>query len=233
MIINIFLLHILEILHGYKTYDFFSYCDYRFRHRQKKWLTQNKLDRSILHSWRSLDNLSFSSQYFYVVSLSAWGIIFSVFGITIMIRQQYNPFEDPLIVPFILMVGGAAVLIKPILSIITSYLRIWEINAIENLKIDIAHVNRLDKDNNMKRLIRNIQTNPFRHKFMRNNREWIIHNIATILGGKNYMNQAGPEAEILRNIFQKAVNAETIDAKLKKEQHRIEQDLAMMPYNKA
>jgi len=139
-----------------------------------------------------------------------------------MIRQQYNPFEDPMISPFIFMVAGGAIMIKPILSVITNYLRIWEINAIENLKIDIAQVNRLDKDNNMKRLVRNIQTNPFRHKFMRNNREWIIHNIATILGGKNYMNQAGPESEILRNIYQKAVNAETIDAKLKKEQHRIE-----------
>lgn len=67
---------------------------------------------------------------------------------------------------------------------------------------------------------------------MRNNREWIIHNIAVILGGKNYMNQPGPEYEFLKNIYQRAVNAESIDAKLKVEQERIAQDLAMMPYNK-
>lgn len=33
MIIDVFLLHALEILHGYKMYDYFSYCDYKFRHR--------------------------------------------------------------------------------------------------------------------------------------------------------------------------------------------------------
>jgi hypothetical protein len=63
----------------------------------------------------------------------------------------------------------------------------------ENLRVDIGAINRLDKDNNMLRLIRSIQTNPYRYKFMSNNREWIIHNIAMILGGKNYLHSAGDE----------------------------------------
>ncbi len=122
--------------------------------------------------------MSFSSQYYFVVSLSTWGILFMCMGMTTMIRNAYNPFADPLLLAFILLSVLAAAAIRPVLNVIGSYLKLWEINAIEHLKIDIAQVNRLDKDNNMKRLIRNIQTNPFRHKFMRNNREWIIHNIA-------------------------------------------------------
>lgn len=134
-----------------------------------------------------------------------------------MVRNTYNPFADPVLLAYICIPVAAAIVMKPILNLLSGYIRLWEISSIDHLKIDIAQVNRLDKDNNMKRLIRNIQTNPFRHKFMRNNREWIIHNIAMILGGKNYMNQAGPELEFLRNIYQRAVNAESIDAKLKVE----------------
>jgi len=61
MIIDIFMLHILEILHGYKMYDYFTYCDYKYRHRNQKWISRQELDKSIAHQWRSLDNMSFSS----------------------------------------------------------------------------------------------------------------------------------------------------------------------------
>lgn len=53
----------------------------------------------------------------------------------------------------------------------------------------------------MRVLVRNLQTNPFRHKFLRVNREWLIHNIATILGGKNYLKHAGPELDFLQKIY--------------------------------
>lgn len=46
---------------------------------------------------------------------------------------------------------------------------------------------------------------------MRVNREWLIHNIAVILGGKNYLNHAGAELPYLQAIYQRAVNAEAIE----------------------
>ena len=66
---------------------------------------------------------------------------------------------------------------------------------------------------------------------MRVNREWLIHNIALILGGKNYLVNAGAELQYLQAIYQRAVNAEAIDAKLQQEQAKIAADLALMPYN--
>lgn len=67
---------------------------------------------------------------------------------------------------------------------------------------------------------------------MRVNREWIIHNIAEILGGKNYMRDAGPELDFLEKIYQRAVNAREIDRKLKVHFDHIQNDLGVMPYNK-
>ena len=58
---NLFLLHILETVHGFKIYDYFTYCDYRFRVRKESWVKGNELDRSIAQIWRSLDNMAFTS----------------------------------------------------------------------------------------------------------------------------------------------------------------------------
>ena len=61
LVSDVFMLHILEITQGYKFYDYFTYCNYRFNVRQTRWLTSAVLDKSILHSFRSLDALCFSS----------------------------------------------------------------------------------------------------------------------------------------------------------------------------
>ena len=33
LIMDIFILHILEVTHGYRIYDYFTYCNYRFNVR--------------------------------------------------------------------------------------------------------------------------------------------------------------------------------------------------------
>ena len=90
--------------------------------------------------------------------------------------------------------------------------KIWDLKQEENLLLDTATLNRLDRDHNVKRHIRQIQSNPFRHKFVYVNREWIINNIARVLGGKNLMSQqSGGVVDFLKNIYQKAINAEEVD----------------------
>ena len=38
LIIDVFILHVLEIRQGYKIYDYFTYCNYRFITRQARWI---------------------------------------------------------------------------------------------------------------------------------------------------------------------------------------------------
>lgn len=197
MVIDVFLLHILEIVHGYKIYDYFTYCDYRFRIRPTRWVSTGALDRSLAHSWRSIDNMSFSSQYYFIISITTWGIFFLELGLTAMLRNIYNPFTDPAL-PF--FVGAMAALDPPVLRIlaeVAAYAQLWEVKIDENNKADAQTANRLDHASVAKKLVHDIQTNPFRHKFMRVNREWLIHNIAGILGGKNYILHAGAELQYL------------------------------------
>ena len=132
MVIDAFLLHVLETLHGYKVYDYFTYCDYRFRIRSKKWVSGSPLDRSIAHAWRSIDNMNFSSQYYYIISLTTWGILFLYLGLTAMIRNLYNPFADPVLLAY---VGAICALVSPtkmLLRVLAGYIQLWEIVIDEN-----------------------------------------------------------------------------------------------------
>jgi hypothetical protein len=41
-----------------------------------------------------------------------WGIIYLVLGMTILVRNQYNPFADPVITIFIIMVAVGTTLVR-------------------------------------------------------------------------------------------------------------------------
>ena len=107
-------------------YDFFTYCDFRFRSRRRKWLGQQELDRSIVPSWRSIDNMCFSSQYYFVSTTATWGIIFSYLGLTMMIRASYNPFADPVLVINLIIILVCVLPIKFFLKSIGTLMRLWK-----------------------------------------------------------------------------------------------------------
>lgn len=99
------------------------------------------------------------------------------------------------------MIAVAVAVVKLFLQIIAGYFKIWEVSHNPVHKVDVSQINKLDKDYTMRVLVKNMRTNPFRHKFMRVNREWLIHNISSILGGKNYIRNAGPELQFLKTIY--------------------------------
>lgn len=135
-----------------------------------------------------------------------------------MIRNAYNPYGDPALIPYVCGIGALVFPLRALLGLLAGYVKLWELTGDENLsRVDASAVNRLDRTNNVRKLVRSIRTNPFRHKFMRVNREWLIHNIASILHGEDYQAHAGAEREYLQTIYQRAVNAEAIDVRLRAE----------------
>ena len=83
----------------------------------------------------------------------------------------------------------------------------------------------------MKRLIRNAQSNPFRHKFIIQNREWIVQNIAMIMGGRSYINNAGAELDYIQHVYKTAVKQTANQARVEKRQEQMMEQLKLMPYN--
>lgn len=107
-------------------------------------------------------------------------------GFTTMIRCQYNPFADPTLMYWILGIPAMAIPFTWLLSYIAKRSGLWKITGDDRITADIGIVNRLDNAHNMKRLLKNVTTNPFRNKFVLVNREWLINNLAMILGGRSY-----------------------------------------------
>ena len=59
---EVFIFGMIETLHDWKLFDYFSYCEYRYKHRETQWLPSTfQLDKSIEINYRSLDNLLFST----------------------------------------------------------------------------------------------------------------------------------------------------------------------------
>jgi len=231
LVINIFLLHILEILHGFKMYDYLTYCDFKFRNRSSKWINSQPLDKSILHSFRSLDNMSFSSQFYFVITLVTWGIVILDLGLITMIENKYNPFADPVLITYVIFILLATFILKLIFSTVAGYINLWKINqANDYLKLDVRTLTVLDKEHDMRRLLNLIHDNDvFRNKFININRAWVIENLAKILTREYVMKD---DDKFLLDVYQEAINADAVDEKLKKEQAKIQKDLALMPYNR-
>ncbi|CAM9190893.1 unnamed protein product, partial [Laminaria digitata] len=53
----------IQLVHGWRVYDYIAYQKYRFSVRQNRWMMRNEtLDESIAEPMQTLDLLCFSSQ---------------------------------------------------------------------------------------------------------------------------------------------------------------------------
>lgn len=128
-------------------------------------------------------------------------MIFLYLGFTAMIRSNYNPFSDPSALIWCVLIGILKTPIQMILSRVSIAIGVWKVSANDKIVVDVGTVNRLDQANNIKRLVKNVQTNPFRHKFIVINREWVISNLAVILGGRAYAGAGAGEMTYLRHLY--------------------------------
>ena len=101
----------MELAHGWKLYDYISYQKYRFSVREVRWQISaaDTLDESIAEPLQSLDMMCFSSQFYFMTSLMAYGALMSMFGITIQLRYNFNMFADqafPLIFAIVFLVSN-------------------------------------------------------------------------------------------------------------------------------
>ncbi|KAK1742183.1 hypothetical protein QTG54_006748 [Skeletonema marinoi] len=103
---DIFMQNSLELLHGWKTFEYLEYCRARFLQREMWWkgLETNTLDECIENSLRSVDQLCFSSQYYMLSTLHVNAIVYLVLGIVMMARAKYNAFGDPAMSSIIMII---------------------------------------------------------------------------------------------------------------------------------
>jgi hypothetical protein len=95
VLIDLHLLSMLELIYGWKIQEYLVYSMHRFSKRLCRWRMHDACnDQSIEPGVQNLDVFGFSSQYYFIVSISGLGIFLADLGIQGMIRNKYNPFGD-------------------------------------------------------------------------------------------------------------------------------------------
>ena len=90
--------------------------------------------------------MCFSSQFYYVVTLTTWGIVLLCMGCTAMIKNNYNPYADPVLILYMMGITFCAFPIKFILTIIANTFKMWRIYIrSDNTKLDTGVQNVLDR----------------------------------------------------------------------------------------
>ena len=93
--LDIFLFNTLELVHGWRLYDYVSYQKYRFSVRDHRWqMTSEAYDESISEGLQSTDLMCFSSQFYFICSFMGYAMFLCIVGIEIHLRTEHNPFGD-------------------------------------------------------------------------------------------------------------------------------------------
>jgi len=181
-----------ELFHGWKLYDYMMYSRYRFVHRELKWKgMEDTLDECIDENLRSIDQMCFSSQFYMVLTLHVNGLLYLVLGVQMMIRSNYNPFGDPLLIILVLYIGLSTIIVKRCSIFLGSCCNIWrtrhentawhsrlmsDSTAFNNVSTEI---NALSHDEYT--MDQKITSDTFRHKFLSHNRSWLVEQLPTLL----------------------------------------------------
>jgi len=119
-------INICECYHGWKVTDYLEYCAYRYIIRTADWKgNDNVLDQTLSPHVRSIDQMCFSDQYYFVNLLQAFGTISWFFGMQILFVAEWNVFDDPA-TPLILFLCLCMCKGTHSMTLVSAgYLRVW------------------------------------------------------------------------------------------------------------
>ena len=140
LLVDVLVVNAQELMHGWRIYDYLIYQKHRFQSREESWILKSTVyDESIPDSIRSIDLMSFSPQYYFLVTVIAAGMVITILSMTILSRlNNYNFLGDPatpiIILTMFLFCQFVRYLVIKVASLKIEYLDwqgLWEVNAVE------------------------------------------------------------------------------------------------------
>lgn len=119
-------INIVECYHGWRVTDYLEYCAYRYIIRTTDWKGKdNCLDQTLAPHVRSIDQMCFSDQYYFVALLQTLGVMSWMLGMQILFIAEWNIFDDPA-TPMIMFCSLALCKIMHQMTVVSAgYLKIW------------------------------------------------------------------------------------------------------------
>jgi hypothetical protein len=126
MCMDVFIQNSQELFHGWKIYEYLRYAQQRFINRTERWkLKEKEQDESIDKNLRAVDQVCFSTQFYFINALHSTGLVFVIFAIEMMILAQYNMFGDPMFAGCAGYIGAVAYGIKFLAFQISDFIGLW------------------------------------------------------------------------------------------------------------
>jgi hypothetical protein len=193
---DVFIQNQLELFHGYKIYEYLVYTHYRFLQRETRWKgMEDSMDECIDDSLRSLDQMCFSSQYYFMLTVMLNGIVYVILAHEIWLHASgpvnYTPFADPMFLVILLYMFAVYIVLENILVYASMRLGLWKIKH-ENTAWHMQQDEEDDLDvpgwdeirgasHDAFLLNQRITSETFRNKFLNYNRAWLINQLPNLL----------------------------------------------------
>jgi len=216
-IIDIFMMNSLEVLHGFKLFDYFNFCEFRYKLRKVKWMPHNfNLDKSLQVQYRSLHNLCFSTQFYLINTIIIYGMCMLSIGTSIIIRNKYLFVADPAFFAFVFFFLGIIVICKiVIIFVLTYFFNIWKIPS----KKENPSLQSIDHYLNTGgfKIESIMEADLFRKHFIQYNKEWIIKNMKIVIKPEHFDENDG----YLLNLYNVLKNEASQEAKEKRREEML------------
>eukprot|EP00941_MAST-03F_sp_MAST-3F-sp1_P005185 g5185.t1 len=194
---DIFILNSLELFHGWKLYDYMVYSRYRFLQREKRWKgLEDSLDECIEEGMRTLDQMCFSSQFYFMTTVHVTGITITSIGLNMILKANFNIFGDPAFVLVMLVTFAACQVVKKVSIWGAHMIGLWKLHhdetgwhskLEENDEDDFGipgweDLEELQQESHEAYILnQKLTSETFRHKFLNYNRPWLVAQLPMIL----------------------------------------------------
>lgn len=216
LVMGVFQLNTLELAHGWKIYEYVAYQKHRFATRDRRWqMRDGAKDESIHPAFQSLDLLCLSSQFYFLVTLYAMGILLTMYGTSVFLRYQYNLFGDAVTLVILIVITMFARALEAVCMRIGDRLGVWVQRKLDGTLDDeisakLALGAGRQKDLERERLeLQALNSERFRHRFMDRNRPWILQHLVELFTPRTLAaadNDSRPNSEYVRDIYHELMN---------------------------
>jgi hypothetical protein len=187
---TLFIHNVQELLHGWKLFMYLRSSAERFRLRTIIWKGFEKhLDETKDDTYRTLDQMNFSSQYYFIASMYGWGAAVVVWSGQILVQQEYYPFDDPFFLFYTIVMCLLCTSVWVLLFGFIRLIRMWKPKyyGYDKFTKQVGEEEDEEEEDHFVQFLEEKRKNDeefidpanFHHEFMTNNRTWLMRQFYT------------------------------------------------------
>lgn len=182
-------LYFVDAFFKFGCLNYLRFCQYKVTIRKEDWLLNNAvLDVSLEKSYRSIDAMCFSDQFYYCLGSDGWGGVLGVVGLQLITQNGYNLFGDPWCALFMAVMFVIGRLARFACRLVSVVFKIWIKKKTVEPK---GFPNKLNLENYMMKEWNEFEHDSVRHSLLMSKKDWIIENLPSFVSKEQFKEDNG------------------------------------------